>query len=158
MLTGIGCTYCAFVPSTKCGLQAVNIIQQFSAVATPDSRIYCFFGIAFGILIVVEGAAQLVHNQIQIEAIVFNHVSGVVVGVLTAIILSVLVTYELQAAGNPFGGTQLDSLQLNIRDAINNSHLAVPLTSALKRPIIAIFDPVLPTDPQIYFRPGPVNA
>jgi len=106
----------------------------------------------------VEGAAQLVHSQIQIQAIVFNRVSGVVVGLLTAIVLSVLVTYELQAAGNPFGGTQLDSLQLSIRDAVNNSHLAVPLTNALKRPIIAIFDPVLPNNPQIYFGPGPVNA
>ncbi|OLC24163.1 MAG: hypothetical protein AUI42_09535 [Actinobacteria bacterium 13_1_40CM_2_65_8] len=157
-LIGLVALYAAFVAATNMGLQAGSIMQQSSAVATPDSRIYGFFGIAFGILIVVEGAAQLVHNQIQIEAIVFNHVSGVVVGVLTAIVLSVLVTYELQAAGNPFGGTQLDSLQLNIRDAINNSHLAVPLTSALKRPIIAIFDPVLPTDPQIYFGPGPVNA
>jgi len=157
-LIGLVALYVAFVAGTNMGLSAGSILQQTSPVSVPDSRIYGFFGLVIAVLIIIDGAAQLVHNQIQIEAIVFNHVSGVVVGVLTAIVLSVLVTYELQAAGNPFGGTQLDSLQLNIRDAINNSHLAVPLTSALKRPIIAIFDPVLPTDPQIYFGPGPVNA
>ena len=157
-LIGLVALYAAFVAGTNMGLQAGSIMQQSSAVSTPDSRIYGFFGIVFGILIIVEGAAQLVHNQIQIQAIVFNRVSGVVVGLLTAVVLSVLVTYELQAAGNPFGGTQLDSLQLSIRDAVNNSHVAVPLTNALKRPIIAVFDPVLPAEPQIYFGPGPVNA
>jgi hypothetical protein len=48
-------------------------------------------------------------------------------------------------------------MQLSIRDGINGSHIAVPLTNALKKPIISIFQPVLPSDPQIYFGPGPVN-
>jgi uncharacterized membrane protein required for colicin V production len=156
-LIGLVALYAAFVAATNMGLQAGGILQQSSAVSTPDARIEGFFGISFGILIIVEGAAQLVHNQIQIQAIVFNRVSGVVIGVLTAIVLSVLVTYELQAAANPFGGTQLDSMQLSIRDGINGSHIAVPLTNALKKPIISIFQPVLPSDPQIYFGPGPVN-
>jgi hypothetical protein len=28
---------------------------------------------------------------------------------------------------------------------------------AIGRPIISLFQPVLPSDPQIYFGPGPVN-
>jgi len=67
------------------------------------------------------------------------------------------VTYELQAAGNPFGGTQLDPIQQGVRDGVNGSHVAVPLVRALGKPIVSIFQPVLPADPQIYFGPGPVN-
>jgi hypothetical protein len=126
-------------------------------MAIPDGRIYGFFGIIFIVLLIIDGAAQLVHNQIQIEAIVFNRVSGVVIGVLTGLLLSVLLTYELVAAGNPSGGAQLDAMQQNIRDAINGSHVAVPLTNAIGKPIVTIFDLVLPADPHIFFGPGPVN-
>jgi hypothetical protein len=149
--------YIAFVAATNMGLQAGGILQQSSSMATPDARIYGFFGILFAVLIVIDGAAQLAHSQIQIQAIVFNRVSGVVVGLLTAFLLSVLLTYELNAAGNPIGGAQLDPTEQNIRDAINGSHIAAPLMRAVNKPIIAIFQPVLPADPQIYFGPGPVN-
>ena len=40
---------------------------------------------------------------------------------------------------------------------MNGSHLSVPLAKALSKPVIAVFQPVLPADPQIYFGPGPVN-
>src|SRR5712691_446398 len=149
--------YIAFVAATNMGLQAGGILQQTSSTSTPDARIYGFFGIVFIVMIVLDGAGQLAHSQIQLEAIVFNRVSGAVVGVLTGLILSVLLVYELQAAANPFGGSQLDGLQQNIRDGVNGSRIAVPLTRAIERPIVAIFQPVLPADPQIYFGPGPVN-
>src|SRR5229473_487435 len=149
--------YIAFVAATNMGLQAGGILQQTSSTSTPDARIYGFFGIVFVVLIVLDGAGQLAHSQIQLEAIVFNRVSGAVVGVLTGLILSVLLVYELQAAANPIGGSELDGLQLNIRDGVNHSRIAVPLTRAIERPIIAIFQPVLPADPQIYFGPNPVN-
>jgi hypothetical protein len=139
------------------GLQAGSILQQSSSYGTADSRIYGFFGILFAVIIVIDGAAQLANSQIQLQAIVFNRLSGVIIGVVTALLLSVLVTYELQAAGNPFGGTQLDSLQQTVRDGVNGSHVAVPLVRAIGRPIISLFQPVLPSDPQIYFGPGPVN-
>jgi hypothetical protein len=48
-------------------------------------------------------------------------------------------------------------MQQNIRDAINGSHVAVPLTNAIGKPIVTIFDLVLPADPHIFFGPGPVN-
>ena len=79
------------------------------------------------------------------------------IGLATAIVLSILVTYELEAAGNPFGGGTLDSQQLQIRDAVKGSHIAVPLVSAIGKPIVTIFQPALPTDPQIYFSQNPVS-
>ncbi|HSS92672.1 MAG TPA: CvpA family protein [Candidatus Dormibacteraeota bacterium] len=149
--------YIACVAATNMGLQAGGILQQTSSVATPDARIYGFFGILIAVMIVIDGAAQLAHSQIQLPAIVFNRVSGAVVGVLTGLLLSLIIVHELHAAGNPIGGSQLDGLQTNIRDAVHGSHIAVPLTNAISKPIIAIFQPVLPPDPQIYFGPGPVN-
>jgi hypothetical protein len=156
-LIGLVSLYLACFAANAMGLQAGSILQQSSNYGTADARIYGFFGILFAVIIVIDGAAQLANSQIQLQAIVFNRLSGVIIGVITALLLSVLVTYELQAAGNPFGGTVLDSTQQSIRDGVNGSHVAVPLVRAIGRPIISLFQPVLPSDPQIYFGPGPVN-
>jgi Colicin V production protein len=154
---GIIGLYLAFVGATNMGLQAGGIMQQSSALETPDARIYGFFGIVIAVILIVEGAAQLASSQIQVGALVFNRVLGVVIGVTTAVILSVLMTHELTAAGNPFGGGALDPLQLQIRDAVQGSHIAVPLTQAIGKPIVSIFQLALPGDPQIYFSQSPVS-
>ncbi|TMD93504.1 MAG: CvpA family protein [Chloroflexi bacterium] len=156
-LIGLVALYVAFVAATNMGLSAGSILQQTSPVTVPDSRIYGFFGLVVAVLIIIDGAAQLVHSQIQIEAIVFNRVSGVVIGVLTGLVLSVLLTFELIAAANPSGGGQLDALQQNVRDGVNGSHVAVPLTNAIGKPIVAIFDLVLPPDPHNFFSNLPVT-
>ncbi len=143
--------YVACFSATNMGIQTGGIIQQSSSLETPDARIYGFFGILIAVILLIDGAAQLVHKQIQIEAVVLNRTLGIAAGLVTAVLLSVLVTYELEAAGNPIGGGQLDSVQLRIRDAIQGSKVAVPLTDALKKPVVFIFQPVLPPDPQIYF-------
>jgi hypothetical protein len=154
---GLIAVYLAFIGATNMGLQAGGILQQSSNLETPDARIYGFFGIVIAVIVIVEGAAQLVGTQIQGGAVVFNRALGVVIGVLTAIVLSVLLTYELEAAGNPFGGGALDSQQLQIRDAVKGSHIAVPLVSAIGKPIVTIFQLALPGDPQIYFSQNPVS-
>jgi hypothetical protein len=156
-LIGLVAVYLAFVGATNMGLQAGAILQQSSSLETSDSRIYGFFAILVAVIVIVEGAAQLASSQIQVGALVFNRVLGVILGLATAVLLSVVVTYELKAAGNPFGGGTLDPLQQSIRDAIKGSHLAVPLLSAVGKPIVTIFQLALPTDPQIYFSNGPVN-
>jgi hypothetical protein len=156
-LIGLVAVYLAFVGATNMGLQAGGILQQSSSLETPDARIYGFFGIAIAVIVIVEGAAQLASSQIQIGALVFNRVIGVILGLVTAILVSVLITYELQAAGNPFGGGNLDPMQLSIRDAVRGSHIAVPLVSAFGKPIVTIFQLALPTDPQIYFSQSPVG-
>jgi hypothetical protein len=156
-LVGLVAVYLAFIGATNMGLQAGNLLQQSSSVETADSRIYGFFGIVIAVIVIIEGAAQLVGSQIQGGAIVFNRALGVVIGVVTAIVLSVLLTYELEAAGNPFGGGALDSQQLQIRDQVQGSRIAVPLVSAIGKPILTIFQLALPADPQIYFSNNPVS-
>ncbi len=149
--------YIACIAATGMGLQAGNIIQQASSVETPDARIYGFFGLLFVVLIAIDGAAQLAHRQIQIEAIVWNRLTGVVVGIVTALLLSVVVVYELQAAAHPSGSGQLAGSQADIRKAVDASHFAVPIVNSLGRPIIAVFQPALPFDPHQYFSRGIVS-
>ena len=156
-LIGLIAVYLAFVGATNMGLQAGGIFQQSSSLETPDARIYGFFGIVLAVIVIVEGAAQLASSQIQVGALVFNRALGVLIGVVTAVVISVLVTYELEAAGNPFGGGALDPMQLQIRGAVQGSHVAVPLVTAIGKPIVTIFQLALPADPQIYFSQNPVT-
>ena len=60
-------------------------------------------------------------------------------------------------AANPIGGAQLDAMQTSLRDSVRHSAFMVNLVNAVDRPIIALFSPLLPGDPQVYFGPGPVN-
>jgi uncharacterized membrane protein required for colicin V production len=154
---GLVALFLACWAATNMGLQAGGILQQTSNFETPDARIYGFFGILVTVLIVIDGAAWLAKSQIKIEAIVFNRQIGVVIGVVTALLLSVIVVHELQAAANPFGSTQLDVLEQSIRDSVKNSHIGVPITDKAGAPIVGLFQPFLPSDPQIYFGRGPVN-
>lgn len=154
---GLIALYVGFLAATGMGLQAANILQQATSLETPDARIYGFFGLLVGVLILIEGAAQLANAQIQIAAIVWNRLSGVLVGVLTAVLLSVILVYELQAAGNPSGGGTPDDLQAQVHDTVKASRLAVPLMNSVYKPIVAIFQPVLPADPHQYFSRGPVS-
>ena len=154
---GLVALFIALWAATSMGLQAGAILQQTSSFEVADGRIYGFFGIILFVLVIVEAASQLAHSQIQIQAVILNRTFGTALGVLTAILLSVVVVYEFGAAANPVGGAQLDSVQVNIRDAVRNSAFMVKIVNAIDRPILALFSPLLPTDPQIYFGPAPVS-
>jgi uncharacterized membrane protein required for colicin V production len=151
---GLIALYVACIAATGMGLQAGNLLQQASTLETPDARIYGFFGLLLVVIVIIDGAAQLAHRQIQIEAIVWNRLSGVIVGVITGLLLSVVVVYELEAAGNPSGSGQLAGTQAQIQSAVNKSKIAVPLVNSVGRPIIAVFQPALPFDPHQYFSRG----
>src|SRR6202163_3786886 len=79
-LIGFIALYVALLAATNMGLQAGGILQQTSNFETPDARIYGFFGIVAAVLIIVEGATQLAHNQIQIPALAFNPSLGASAG------------------------------------------------------------------------------
>jgi uncharacterized membrane protein required for colicin V production len=155
-LIGLVALYIALLAATNMGLQAGGILQQSSNFNVADGRIYGFFGILTAILVIVEAATQLAHGQIQIPALVFNNALGAVIGLITGVVLSVIVVYELGAASAPFGGSQLDPVQQHIRDAYQGSHIVVPIVNQIHKPIISLFAPALPPDPQIYFGPNPV--
>lgn len=154
---GLVAVFIAFWAATNMGLQAGAILQQTSSFEVPDGRIYGFFGIVVAVLLIVEAATQLAHSQIQIQAVVLNRTLGVVLGVMTAIVLSVVLVYELELAANPIGGSSLDATQQSLRDSVRHSAFMVNLVNAVDRPIIAVFAPLLPSDAQVYFGPGPIN-
>ena len=154
---GLAALFVAVWAATSMGLQAGGILQQTSNFEVADGRIYGFFGIIFAVLIIVEVATQIAHKQIQIQAIILNRTLGAALGLLTAILLSVVLVYELGAAAEPIGGGQLDALQINIRDAVHHSLYMTSLVNAAGKPIIALFQPLLPNDPQIYFGPNPLS-
>ena len=154
---GLVALFIAVWAGTSMGLQAGGILEQTSNFNVPDGRIYGFFGIMAAILILVEGATQIAHRQIQIQAVVLNRSLGVALGLATAILLSVVVVFELEQAANPIGASELDPLQVNIRDAVQHSVFAVSVVNGIQKPILALFQPLLPGDPQVYFGPNPVN-
>lgn len=154
---GLAALFVACWAGTNMGLQAGGILQQSSSFETPDARIYGFFGIVLAMLIVVEVGTQIAHKQIQIPAVVLNRTLGTIIGVVTAILFSVIVITELEAAANPLGGGQLTAVELGLRTAIHDSLFMVRISDAINKPIIDIFSPVLPGDPQVYFGPGPVS-
>ena len=154
---GLIALFVAVWAATNMGIQAGGILQQTSSFEIADGRVYGFFGIIVAVLLIVEVATQLAHSQIQIPAVVLNRTLGTAVGVFTAILLSYVVIYELGAAANPIGGAQLDPLQQWIRDQIQHSLFMVNLVNATDRPILALFQPLLPGDPQQYFSSNPVN-
>ena len=157
-IIGLVALFVAAWAATNMGLQAGGILNQTSSFPQiSDGRIYGFFGIMFAILIIVEVATQLAHSNLQLPAIVLDRTLGAVVGVITAIFLSTVVVYELGAAANPIGGVQLDPLQQGLRDAVHHSLYFVGFVNSAGRPIIALFSPLLPPDPQIYFGPNPVT-
>lgn len=94
-LIGFIAVYVALLAATNMGLQAGLILQQTSNFEVPDGRIYGFFGIVIAVLVIVEGATQLAHSQIQIPALALNRSLGVIVGVVTGVFLTVVCVYEL---------------------------------------------------------------
>ena len=154
---GLVALFVAVWAATNMGIQAGGILQQTSSFEIADGRIYGFFGIIAAVLLIIEVATQLAHSQIQIPAAVLNRTLGTIIGVFTAILLSYVVVFELAAAANPIGGSQLDPLQQGIRNAVQHSLYMTNLVNATDRPVIALFQPLLPSDAQQYFSSNPVN-
>ena len=151
---GLVALFVAVWAATTMGQQAGGILQQTSNFDTADGRIYGFFGIIFAVLIIVEVATQIAHKQIQIPAIVLNRGLGAGIGVVTAFLLSVVMVYELGQAARPIGGAQPDPVELGLANAVHSSAFMVKLVNAIDGPIIGLFSPFLPGDPQVYFGPS----
>ncbi len=154
---GLIALYVGLLAATGMGLQAGSLLQQAANLEVPDSRIIGFFAILTVVLVLIDGAAQLAQAQIRIEAVYWNRATGVLLGLVTAVLLSVVVVYEFEAAGNPSGGGQLSGIQAEIHDTVKASKIMVPLVNSIDKPIIAVFQPVLPNDPNQYFSRGPVT-
>lgn len=154
---GLVALFVALWAATTMGVQGGAILQQTSNFDTASGKIYAFFGILFAVLLIVEVATQIAHKPLQIQAIVLNRSLGAAIGVLTAILLSIIVVWELEQAAAPTGNPTLDPVELGLKSTVHDSLYMVKLTNAVEAPIVALFSPFLPVDPQTYFGPGPVS-
>lgn len=153
-LIGLVALFVAVWAATGMGQQGGGILQQTSNFDTASGRIYGFFGIIVAVLLIVEVATQIAHRQIQIPAIVLNRTLGASLGIVTAILFSVVVVYELEQASRPIGGAAPDAVELGIANAVHSSLFMVNLVNKIDGPILALFAPFLPGDPQVYFGPS----
>jgi uncharacterized membrane protein required for colicin V production len=150
--------YVGCYAATNMGLQIAGVLTgSINGMTVPDGRIVGFFAILGAVIIIVEIASQLIHKQLEITTVALNKVLGVVIGLITAIALGFITTYELMGAAAPEGQAQLDQLQISVRDSVRNSTIAVPMTNGVGKGLLVLFKPVLPPNPSAYFGPGPVS-
>ena len=144
----------AFYVAGYMGLRAGDMIVQARPLTPPtDARVIGYFGFALLVVVVLEAMATAYRDLLQVSVVALNKFTGVLLGVLTGLVASVLVVYMLNGAGNPLGGS-LNSTQLSIKEGVDRSVIAKPLLNALGRPVLFFFRPVLPGDPQLYFEKG----
>ena len=155
---GFVALYLGCLAATNMGLQIAGVLSgSINGLTVPDSRIVGFFMILAAVIVLVEIASQLIHKQLEIATVALNKALGVAVGLITAVALGFIVTYELIGAAAPEGQAQLDQLQISVRDSVRNSTIAVPMTNGVGKAVLVMFKPVLPPNPNVYFGPGPVS-
>ncbi len=148
---GLVTVYLACVVATYMGIQGGSIVQQQDATITiPDSRIYAWVGFFLLIIVVVEGLAVFIHNELQLSIIMLNKATGVLVGAVTAVVVVLVTSYILAGYGQPLGSGAPDDLQIKVRDAVANSKIGLPIAK-LAAPALTVFDAALPRDPKTYF-------
>jgi len=158
-IIGLVTVFLACVVATYMGVQGGSIIQQQDAtVSIPDSRIYAWVFFFVLLIVVIEGLAVFVHNELQLSIIMLNNATGVLVGAITGVVIVLVTTYILAGYGQPLGSGAPDDLQIRVRDEVANSKIALPIAK-LASPVLIVFDAALPRDPKTYFGvPAPKPA
>ena len=88
--------------ATNMGQQAAGILEQSQpGMATPDARLYSWAFFFLLILLVLEGAATAVHEQLQIAVVAVNRGIGLLLGLVTFVVVIVAVVYMLAGFGQP---------------------------------------------------------
>jgi uncharacterized membrane protein required for colicin V production len=119
-------------------------------MSVADARFVAWTFFLFLMLLVFEGAATAVHTQLQVAVLAVNRGVGVFLGLVTSVVLITALVYMLAGFGKPVT-KQPDRLQINVRDAVANSGLALPLAKAAGDYILPLLNAALPRDPQAYF-------
>ena len=143
--------YVGAVVATHAGISGAAILrQEFPALSVADSRAYTWFFVFLLLVAVIELMAGLVHHEIQISVVALNRASGVLVGVVTALVIVTTWAYMLgglsQASGPDFG-----SLEAQTRDALTGSKVGLPLARWAAPVVLPPLYAALPRDPSYYF-------
>ena len=138
--------------ATNLGQQGAGIISQSQpGMAIPDTRLLSWGFFFLLILLVLEGAATAVHDQLQIAVVALNRGVGLILGVVTFVVLNTAVVYMLAGFGQPTA-RQPDTLQTDVRNAVVNSAFAYPLAKSTAATVLPLLNTFLPRDPKAYFN------
>jgi uncharacterized membrane protein required for colicin V production len=151
-VVGFAAVYVGYLAATNAAPTAANVIlQTFAGWAVPDAITAGFFLLVVIVVVVIEVLAALIHDRLQIAAILFDRTTGAILGGLTALFGVTIGLYLLLGAAQPPAGSP-DGNQIQTLDTIRNAQLAPLLVRSLGRPAIILFFPVIPTDPNTYFN------
>jgi len=151
-LVGLVAVYVAFLGATNAAPTAANVVLQvFPGWAVPDALAAGYFALVVIIIVVIEVMAAFVHNRLQIAAILFDRLTGAIVGGLTALFGVTVALYLLLGGTQPPSGSP-DGAQIQTQDSIRTSVLAPALLRGIGRPAVLLFYPVIPIDPNTYFN------
>jgi uncharacterized membrane protein required for colicin V production len=148
---GLVAVYIGLLVAFNMAVQGGGILEQWQpGMSVADARFLSWIFFLALMLLVFEGAATAVHAQVQVAVLAFNRGVGVLIGLVTSVVLITALVYMLAGFGKPVG-KQPDRLQINVRDAVTNSSLALPLARAAGDFILPLLNAALPRDPQAYF-------
>jgi uncharacterized membrane protein required for colicin V production len=138
--------------ATNLGQQGAAIIGQSQpGMAVPDTRMISWAFFFLLLLLVLEGAATAVHEQLQVAVVAVNRGVGLILGVVTFVVLNTAVVYMLAGFGQPTA-RQPDALQTDVRNAVVNSGFAYPLAKSMANTVLPLLNSFLPRDPKAYFN------
>lgn len=149
---GLVAVYVGTLVGTYMGPPGGSIIQQV-APGTPmtDARLYAWLGFFLLILVIFEFFAALLRRAVQISVIAFNRGTGFVVGLATALVVISALTFIGAGFAQPLGSGELDTRQLQVRDGLSHSAVALPLAQQVAPYILPLLQGALPRDPHTYF-------
>jgi hypothetical protein len=154
---GFAAVYAGFFAAQYVGHAAVPILKSANTLLeTADARIYLYFGTLVVVVFLVELIGTLYHQELQVSLVALNHLTGLVAGVLTAVIALTLIWIALDAAGNPLGGS-LTTAQVHIREQVDRSAIGPQMNKAWGHTLTTAFRPVLPHDLSTYFGGAGTN-
>jgi uncharacterized membrane protein required for colicin V production len=148
---GLVAVYIGLLVAFNMGVQGADILEQWQpGMSVADARFLSWTFFLALMLLVFEGAATAIHAQLQVAVLALNRGIGVLIGAVTWVVLVTALVYMLAGFGKPVT-KQPDRLQINVRDAVANSALALPLAKAAGDFILPLLNAALPRDPQAYF-------
>lgn len=148
---GLAAVYVACGAGTYFAPSGAGIIRQYSpSIAVPDARLYAWIGFFVFLVLVLEGLATAIHAQIQVSAVALDHGIGAALGALTSVVVIVALFYMLAGFARPTG-SNIGSRQIQVRDALANSSVVLPVVKNAGEPVLPLLIAVLPRDSQLFF-------
>jgi hypothetical protein len=147
---GLITVYIAFLAATNLNTGIAQTLLNFQPFTAPaDARMLSYVLVMAVVIVAVEGLATGYHERLQVAVVLLNRFTGMIVGLVSAVLLTGFFVVLLNGYAFPLGGTLTDK-QVNVRTAVSSSVLG-PVVVNLAKPIRPLFAVALPVEPQTFF-------